>query len=814
MTTLLQDLRYGLRGLRRSPGFTLAAVLTLALGMGANTAVFSIAEAVLLRPLPYPDAGRLVRVWALDPRTGGGRDNLNPLDFADYRRQARSFSAIAGMAPRRFVVAGDAGDAEPERVRGARVSGGFFRVLGVRAALGRTLLPADEAPGAPEVAVLSHELWRRRFHADPGLIDRAVVLDDAPVVVAGVLPAGFRAPALAGRGTAIGRDEAPQIYRPLRIEETMGRGGHWLIALGRLAPGVPARAAQTEMDALARGLDREHPDHPGKEGWGVRLQDLRDALVGDTRAPLLLLTASVWLLLLIACVNVANLLLVRAAARRHEMAVRVALGAGLPRLVRQALTESALLAALGAAAGLALAWAALRLLPRLAPGTLPRLDEVGLDPRALAYAGGLAALTGLLFGLLPALRAARARVAPGLRAGGRSGLARRLPAALVVGELALALVLLVGAGLLLVSFGRLLAVDPGFRPRNVLTVEVELPETRYPEPFQAAAFFQALAERTAKLPGVESAAAVDILPFSGGYNCNSFAAEGVDAALVAAVPCAEYRAVTPGFFHTLGIDLVAGRDFASTDGAGKSVAPVAIINETLARALWPGRSPLGRTITLGFEEERPHTVIGVARDVRQQSLAAQAAPEVYVSTLQHPASAMTLVLRARRDPAALAAPVRAAVRGLDRQLPVGRAVTMEELLADSVAQPRLRTGLLFLFAALSLALAAVGVSGVITAAVERRRQEIGVRMALGADRAAVLRLIVGQTLAYTAVGLALGLGASLAAARLLAGLLFGVSAAHPPVFLVSGALLALVALAAGYLPAERASRMEPGVALE
>jgi predicted permease len=310
---------------------------------------------------------------------------------------------------------------------------------------------------------------------------------------------------------------------------------------------------------------------------------------------------------------------------------------------------------------------------------------------------------------------------------------------------------------------------------------------------------------------VESAAAVDILPLSGGYNCNSFAAEGVDAALVAAIPCAEYRAVTPGYFHTLGIELVEGRDFAPTD---EGVALVAIINETLARGLWPGRSPLGRTITLGFEEERPHTIVGVARDVRQQSLAAQAAPEVYVSTLQHSASAMTLVLRARRDPARLAAPVRAAVRRLDRQLPVGRAVTMEELLAGSVAQPRLRTGLLFLFAALSLALAAVGVSGVITAAVERRRQEIGVRMALGADRAAVLRLIIRQTLAYTAAGLALGLAGSLAASRLLAGLLFGVSAAHPPVFLVSGALLALVALAAGYLPAERASRMEPVVALE
>ena len=624
-----------------------------------------------------------------------------------------------------------------------------------------------------------------------------------------MLPAGFRAPAVSAAGEAA---DPPQVWCPLQIREEMGRGGHWLVVLGRLAPGVTRQGAQAEMATLAAGLAAQHPET--QRGWGIRLEGLREATAGEARAPLLLLALSVALVLLIACVNVANLLLARAAARRHEIGVRVALGASAPRLLRQLLTESLLLAAAGGAAGLGLARLALAALPRLAPNALPRQGEVGrhglggLDGRALAFTAGVALVAALLFGAVPAWRAAGAA---GRLPRGRPGLARRLPAALVVAELALALVLAICAGLLLESFGRLLAVDPGLRPQGVLAVGLDLPAARYAKPYQAAAFFQALAERVAALPGVAGAAAVDVLPFGGGYSCNSFSVSPGEEKPAAEIPCAEYRTVVPGYFRTLGIALVRGRELAPADTAG--AAPVAVINETLARGLWPGRDPVGRRLTLGFETTAAHTIVGVVRDVHHFGLAAPAAPEVYVSHLQHPASEMTLVVRARRDPAALLGGVRNAVRQLDARLPVGRVALMDDLIAASVAPPRLRAALLFLFAGLALCLAAVGVSGVVAAAVERRRQEIGVRMALGADRGAVVRLIVGETLVTTAAGLALGLAGAAAATRLLAGLLFGVGTAEPWVYAGSCALLALVAAVAGWIPAERASRMEPVAAL-
>jgi predicted permease len=570
------------------------------------------------------------------------------------------------------------------------------------------------------------------------------------------------------------------------------------------------------MAALAVAIQREHPEI--KAGWSARLQDLRDATAGSARTPLLLLSVSVGLVLLIACVNVANLLLARAAARRPEIGVRLALGAGLPRLIRQLVTESLALAVLGGAAGLALAGACLALFQGLGPDILPRQGEMAtgifhlLSLPVLAFAAAVSLAAGLLFGLMPARRAADPRIASGLgnRTGGLSP--GRLPAALAVGELALALVLLVAAGLLLTSFGRLLAVDPGFRAKGLLTMELELPDARAAQPAQVSAFFQQLADRAAVLPGAKGATAVDILPFSGGYSCNSFERpEGADPARVAAIPCAEYRTVVPGYFHTLGIEIRQGRDFTTADAAGG--LPVAVVNETLAHGLWPGRNPVGLRITLAFETAVPHTIIGVARDVHGFGLAAPAAPEVYVSHLQHPASGMTLVVRTERDPAALTSAVRSLVRGLDRQLPAGRTAPMEDLIAGTVAEPRLRAILLALFAGLALVLAAVGVGGVAGAAVVQRRQEIGVRMALGANRAAILRLILGQTLLSTAAGLALGLAASLAANRLLAGLLFGVGAVDSTVYLISGFVLTVVALAAGALPAARASRTEPAEVL-
>jgi putative ABC transport system permease protein len=787
MTHLLQDLRYGLRGLARSPGFTAAAVLTLALGIGANTAMFSLVDAVLLRPLPYPEPERLVRVRAVNPEKGQDA-NLNPLDFADYRRQARSFTDLAAMATPTFSLTGGG---EPERVRGALVSSNFFRAFGARPALGRDFQPRDEQPDAEPVVILSERLWQRRYNSDPGILGKTIVLDDAPVTVVAVLESGFRAP---------GASEAdpPEVWRPIRIEESLGRGGHWLPVFGRLAEGVTIRQAQAEMDALARSLEKEHPG--SNKGWATSLQDLEESIVGNTRGPLVLLLASVGLVLLIACVNVANLLLARAGSREHEVAVRATLGASASRLLRQLLTESLLLAGLGAAAGLLIAFFATRLLSRLDPEILPRAGEVAMDGRVLAFTLGISGLAAIVFGLVPALRTAKGAV---LRQGTRTTPGRRLPAALVIAELALALVLLIGAGLLLKSFWRLLRVDPGFRAENLLTATVDLPASRYGEPHQIAAFYQNLFERTAALPGVLGATGIDIPPLSGGYSCNSFSIDDGSSSHAEDVPCIEYRTVGPGYFETLGIPIVQGRSFQSTD------APVAIVNETLARALWPDRNPLGNRITLGFEEQTPHTIVGVVKDVRHFGLQSAAAPEVYVSYLQHPTSAMTVVLRTTDDPARLRTSLAEQVRSLDPELPISRVEGLESRVAQSIAQPRLRTELLLLFALLALALAAVGVFGVISYSVVRRTREIGVRMALGAGRSEVLRLVLGQTLAYAGAGLALGLAAALALTRLLASLLFEVGHTDPAIFAASAAVLLAVAGLAGYLPARQASRLEP-----
>ena len=791
MTHLLQDLRYGLRGLVRSPGFAIAAGLTLALGIGANTAMFSLVDAVLLRPLPYPQPERLVRVRAVNAETGQDA-NLNPLDFADYRRQARSFADLAAMATPTFSLTGGG---EPERIRGARVSSNFFRAFGARPAIGRDFQIQDEQPDAEPVAILSHRLWERRYHSDPKILGKTVTLDDAPVIVIAILEDGFRAPGAS-------EDDPPEVWTPLRIEERMGRGGHWLPVFGRLADGATIEKARAEMETLARSLEKEHPQ--SNQGWTTSLQDLEQSLVGNTRTPLLLLLASVGLVLLIACVNVANLLLARAGSREHEVAVRATLGASSARLLRQLLTESLLLATLGGAAGLLLAFFVTRLFSRLDPEILPRAEEIAVDSRVLAFNLGISVLAAIAFGLVPALRTARGAV---LRQGTRTTPNRRLSAALVIAELALALVLLIGAGLLAKSFWRLLRVDLGFRAENLLIATVDLPASRYGEPHQMTAFYQSLFEKTAALPGVLHATGVDILPLSGGYSCNSFSIDDGSSIHAEDVPCIEYRIVGPGYFEALGIPIVQGESFPSTN------APVAIVNETLARALWPDRSPLGNRITLGFEEETPHTIVGVVKDVRHFGLQSAAAPEVYVNYLQHPTSALTVVVRTANDPASLRKSLAKEVQSLDPELPVSRVESLESLVAGSIAQPRLRTELLLLFALLALVLAAVGVFGVISYSVVRRTREIGLRMALGAGRTQVLRLVLGQTLAYAGAGLALGLAAALALTRLLASLLYEVGPTDPVIFITGAAVLLAVAGLAGYLPARQASRLEPLEAL-
>jgi putative ABC transport system permease protein len=796
MDSLMQDLRYGLRRLARSPGFTLVAVLTLALGIGANTAMFSVVNAVLLRPLPFEDPDRLVRVWAVNAEYEVEDSNVNPLDYADYRRTAKSFSDLGGMALRRYAITGEG---EPERARGALASANFFRTFGVRMAAGRDLQPADEQTGAP-VAVLSHSLWQRRYASDPGIVGKTILLNDEPVTVIGV--AGpFRVPSLPDL-------DQPQVWRPFKVEERMGRGGHWVLAFGRLADGVTVQRAQSEMDMLAQALEREYPET--NEGWRIRVQDLKESVVGDTRTPLLVLLSSVSLVLLIACVNVANLLLARASARQHEVVVRSTLGASTPRVIRQLLTESILLGLFGGVAGLLLAYGLIGLLSKLRPESLPRADELGIDAGVLAFTLLVSIGTGLLFGLVPALRTATPQLGSALRQGGRSAPGRRLPASLLISELALALVLLIGAGLLIKSFWRLVSVDPGFRPENLLTSTIDLPSSRYSEGAQITPFFQGLIDGTKALPGVQGVSAVDVLPFSTGYNCSSFEVPDVPDAMEK-VPCAEHRIAAPDYFQVMGITILEGRSFLPSDGAGNTL--VAVINESLARTLWPGRSALGRQISLSFEEQAPHLVVGVVRDVRHFGLQKDAAPEVYVSSLQHPSSSMTLVARTAGDPKSLIAPVRGQVRNLDPQVPISEVLSMEQRIQSSISQPRLRMQILMVFALIALILAAIGVFGVVSYSVLRRRQEIGVRMAIGADRSQILKMVLAQTMTYAGAGLLVGLAAAFALTRLLASVLFGVGTTDVVIFATCSAVLLVVALLASYLPAWQASRLEPLSAL-
>ena len=801
---LTQDLRYTLRWLLKSPGFTAAAVLTLALGIGANSAIFSVVNAVLLRPLPYPQSDRLVRIWDTNDERGEEGANVNPNTFLDWRQNARSFESMAGFVSTHYALAADGG--EPERVPGYAVTSSFFPLLGARALHGRTFLPGEDRPGSPRLVLLSHQLWVRRFRSDPDIVGKTLTMERSPYTIVGVMPADFRSPQA--------ESDPPQLWTPLRIEPEMGRGGHWMGALGRLAPGVTLARAQAEMSTLAAGLEKLHPET--NTGWRPRLQDLKDSMVGNTRAPLLLLLASVGLVLLIACANVTNLLLARAAVRQKEITVRLALGATSRRLVRQLLTESVLLSLLGGAAGLLLARWMIALLVRLSSASLPRMGEIGIDGRVLALTFFLSLLTGLAFGLAPALWSVKTDLASALQESGGKNLSetggRRLPKALIVAETAVALVLLVGAGLLIKSFWNLTRVEAGFNPRNLLTVEIELPNEQYEPTSSQAAFYQELIARVRALPGAQQASAVDILPFSGNFSCNSFSVEdGSSPHANELAPCAEYRTVGPEYFRTMEIPILRGRGLLATDRANS--ARVAVINETLARKLWPDLDPIGRTFTLHFMEQEDHEVVGVIRDIRHFGLDVPTSPEIYVSHLQHPTPWMTLTVRSTSDPAALIAAIRREIRELDPQLPVNQVATMEDNIYRSVAQPRLRTVLLVVFASIALILAAVGIFGVIAWSVSRRTHEIGLRMALGADRARVLALVVGQAMGSALLGLTFGLALSLFSARQLTRFLYEVTATDWAVFVACSLLLTLVALLASLLPARRASRLAPAVAL-
>jgi putative ABC transport system permease protein len=805
MRDLWNDLRYAARTLGRSPGFTAAAVLTLALGIGANAAVWSVVHAVLLRPLPYPHPERLAMLW--ETASQEPRESFSGPDFLDYRERLAGRDGrkpFAGLAA--FIASGVQLDGEngPERIRGCTATEGFFQLLGARPSLGRTFLAEDHRPGAAPVIVLTDGLWRRRFGADPRIVGKSLPVNGRSATVVGVLPAGFRF-------SIPGFLRPVEVWTPLALSPGGDRGGHMLRVLGRLKPGVTKAALQSELTATAARLARQYPGT--NDGVGVRLIPLHEQIAGSSRRALLVLLTAVGLVLLTACANVANLLLARAASRRREIAVRRALGAGRLRLVSQLLAESLLLAALGGGLGLLFAAWGLDLLVPLGGAQLPRADEIGFDGATVAFTAGAVLLTALLFGLAPALSAARQAPGEGLREGERGGSGvgrRRARGALAVAEVALALVLSTGAGLLIRSFLGLLDTRPGFAPQGVLTATVVLPKWKYREgPAQAAALEQ-LVDRVAALPGVRAAGAIDDLPLDGDRDANTYVVPGMPAD-AKSLPDAEIRSITPGYFATMGISLAAGRPFAAAD-SGKA-PPVAIVNQALARSSFPGVDPVGKRLSLDGKEWLE--IVGVAGDVRDLALDAPAEREIYRPAAQTPGIRMTLVLAGGNARiSGLANAVRQAAQAVDREFVVTRVEPMTAVIGAGLAERRFHVLLLGLFAAAAFALAALGVYGVISSGVAERTREIGIRVALGAGRGAVLRMVLGQGAALAAAGVAIGTALALGLTQLLAGLLYGVGAADPGTFAAAALLLASVALFASLLPAARAARLDPVVALK
>ncbi len=810
MHELLADLKYSARGLRKNPGFAVVAVLTLALGVGANSAIFSVVNAVVFRPLPYGEPERLVAVASQFPNMDFDRFWLSPPEYLELGEWSRTLERIGGY---RTGLASVGAPEQPLRVTSAMATASLFPTLGVAPHLGRTYTAEEDLPNAAPVVVLSHDLWRSAFGSERGAVGRTVAVDGIESEIVGVMPPGFDVD-----------DAGVELWVPAGLdpaERTENRGSHYLNVVGRLAPGETVESARAEIGSLIARWQREfgsgHAPHPEKHP--IILEPLQAERVGAVRKALFVLLGSVGFVLLIACANVANLQLARAEARQGEIAVRSALGAGRGRLVRQFLTEAVFYAVLGGAAGLALAVAATRLLLATSPDSVPRAGEIGLDSTVLLFTLGVSLLTGLLFGLAPLLNLGGRTANAALRQGGtRTTAARgrqRLRRLLVVSETALAVVLVVGAGLMLRSFAALQRVDAGFDPEGILTFGLYLPESAYPEPPDQVAFFRRLEAEVAALPGVEGVAAMAGLPPQRNVNANDMEIEGYafvpDTGMP--IPNADYwQFATTGYLETMGIELASGRDFRTADDA--AAPPVVLINETFARLFYPGQEPLGRRIRPGWNpDEMPwFTIVGVVRDVKQGGLNQPAGGEVYFhypqgEMLWVPRS-MNLVVKTAGAPLAMLAPVRAAIAALDPRLPLAAPRAMEDVVAASIARPRFLTLLLAVFAAVALALAAVGTYGVMSYAVSQRRHEIGVRLALGADARGVLALVLGQGFSVAAVGLVLGVAGAFALSRLLASILFEVQATDPVAFAAAPTLLGAVALAACWLPARRASRVD------
>ena len=803
---LQQDLRYGLRTLAKNPAFTSIAIVALALGIGANSAIFSVVNAVLLRPLPFKNPEQLVMLWENATHLGFPKNTPPPANFLDWQKQASAFTGMAAMVERSFNLTGVG---EPERLDGRRVSADLFELLGVPAVLGRTFVPDDDRPGT-HVVLLSYSLWQRRFGSDPSVIGSALTLNGESYTVIGIMPRFVQLPGFANRND--------QLWVPIAFppEEAAQRGNHFLEVIARLKPGITLKQAQAEMNTIAARLAQQYPDYNTRIGAVV--VPLQEEVVGDIKPALLILLGAVGFVLLIACANVANLLLARAAVRQKEIALRLALGASRSRVTRQFLTESVLLAVFGAGLGLLLAVGGIRMLKTFIPATIAQVQTINIDARVLIFTAFVAIVTGIGFGLAPALQSSHLNLNDTLKEGGRDAgggsKGNRLRGLLVIGEVAVSFVLLIGAGLLINSFFHLRNLQPGFRADHLLTMKVDLSEVKYPDRDRRAVFFDEVIRRVRALPGVQSAAVAGNLPLTYNGDSMNISVEGVPDPPPDQRSDVIFRAIGPGYIGTMGIPIIRGRDFTDQDKADSK--DVVVISEKTAQHFWPGQDPIGRRLKPGSSTSNTpwREVIGIVKDVRQNDFIAAPKMQMYFTYRQlKDLAPNALVVRTNIEPLSLAASVRDAIWSVDKDQTVADIDTMDHIVAQAVARQRFSMLLLGLFATLALLLASVGIYGVMSYSVAQRIPEIGIRMALGARRADVLQMTIKQGLKLVAAGMMVGLAAAFLLTRVLQTLLFGISATDPVTFFGISLVLLAVAIFASYLPALRATKVDPLVAL-
>ncbi|MEW6209479.1 MAG: ABC transporter permease [Acidobacteriota bacterium] len=800
METLFQDIRHSFRAIARNPAFAFLVVFMLAIGIGANTAIFSFVNGVLLRPLPFPDSDRLITLSERNPEKSQRLTSVSPRNLEDWETRSQTIEAFGAWRDWRFKLTTPQG---PTLVSSAIASPGLFTVLGIKPTLGRTFVAEENQPGHDRVVVITHSYWQSHFGGDTQIVGQEMLLDNESFTIVGVLPREFESLDFGWF----------KVWAPLSVDEDQFLDRHLRNrrVYARLRSGVSISEARSEMETIARQLADEYPQD--NAGWTVSISSLQDQEVGAIRPALLIFLGAVGLVLIIACANIANLLLARAAGRRKEFAIRASLGAGRMRIVRQLLTESIALALAGGVAGILLASWLMDLFAAISPNIIPRLNEVKIDGSVLAFTVTLSILTGILFGLAPALQSSRINLVEELKEGQRSffkGSGVRLRGLLVVSQLALALVLLIGAGLLTQSFARMIALRPGFNPENLLTVQLFLPLDKYKERSQVVAFYQRVTGEFKSIPGVERVGATSAGPQFGGYEPVEFLIEGQAAPPSGEYPQARYYNAGPDYFHTMEIPVLKGREFTDRDSAGAT--PVAIINETMARRFWPDENPVGKRLALVREKETVE-IVGVVGDVKRFGLSEQPEMEIYWPYMQKPRWASYFVFRASGDPSSIASGARSAVLSAGPDVVVTNVSTMDQLISSSLRRPRFNMLLIAMFAITALLLAVTGIYGVVSYSVARRTREIGIRLALGADGRDILRLVMGQGLVLTLAGLGAGIAAAMALTRFLSNLIYGVSETDAMTFALISASLGAVALIACYIPARRAMRVDPVAAL-